>query len=362
MTGTVLVVEDDAAIRALVCDLLTLEGITPLEAGDAAAAMTVLSSYPVDLVLLDVSLPGLTGYSVIDEIRHTPALSTLPVLLLTAAGPGQLVAGLDRGADDYIAKPFAMEELRARVQAHLRAARRWHTRLRPRHVDVGDLVGTWRERRFDIAFQPVRDLQTMDAVGFEALARFHDGRPPREVFDAALEAGMGVELELAAAQAALEVAVTLPPASWVSINLSPRALLASAELQNSVAGCGHDLIIELTEHERVEDYPSLTAAARVLGPEVRLAVDDAGAGYASLSHVVALHPALVKLDRAWVDGISSDPVRQALVRGVLGVAEATGSAVVAEGIERDDDLLAVQSLGVGLGQGYLLGRPATAAA
>jgi EAL domain-containing protein (putative c-di-GMP-specific phosphodiesterase class I) len=234
--------------------------------------------------------------------------------------------------------------------------------VRPRSLPAADLVGTWRERRFDIAFQPVRDLGTMRAVGFEALSRFHDGRSPIEVFEAARDAGIGVELEMATAQAALEAASTLPVGTWLSINLSPRALLASEELQTGVVQCGRDLIIELTEHERVEDYPSLTAAARVLGPQVRLAVDDAGAGYASLSHVIALHPALVKLDRAWVDGISADPVRQALVRGVLGVAEATGSAVVAEGIEREDDLQTVQSLGVELGQGYLLGRPAMSAA
>src|SRR3954464_11626775 len=107
MSATVLVVEDDSAIRSLICELLALEGITALEARDAATAMSLLSTRAVDLVLLDVGLPGVTGYSVIDEIRHTPALLTLPVMLLTGGGPGQLVAGLDAGADDYIAKPFA---------------------------------------------------------------------------------------------------------------------------------------------------------------------------------------------------------------------------------------------------------------
>ena len=362
MSATVLVVEDDPAVRRLVCDLLDLDQLVALEAPDASAAMAILSSQRVDLVVLDVGLPGVTGYSVIDEIRHTPALSTVPVLLLTAAGPGHLVAGLDRGADDYIAKPFAIDELRARIHAHLRASERWRRRMAPPTLITDDVLAACRDRRFAMAFQPVRDLGTMQPVGFEALARFDDGRSPAEMFAAARVAGFGVELEIAAAEEAMVAAAALPADAWISINLSPAALLASAELHPRVAELSRGLIIELTEHERVEDYPALTAAARELGPQVRLAVDDAGAGYASLSHVIALHPALVKLDRAWVDGISDDPVRQALVRGVLGVAEATGSSVVAEGIERDDDLRAVRHLGVELGQGYLLGRPAHVAA
>jgi EAL domain-containing protein (putative c-di-GMP-specific phosphodiesterase class I)/CheY-like chemotaxis protein len=362
MAATVLVVEDDRSIRTLVCQLLALEGIAALEAEDAAGAMNQLSAHPVDLVLLDVALPGVTGYSVLEEIRHTPALSPLPVLLLTAGGPGHLVAGLAAGADDYIAKPFAVDELIARVQAHLRARDRWRASLRPAPQFATDVLAICRDRRFGIAFQPVRHLATMEAVGFEALARFHDGQPPHGVFAAAHDSGCGVELEVAAAAAAVQAAAELPPGAWLSINLSPAALLGAESLSAAVRDCGRDVIVELTEHERVEDYPALIAAAGALGPQVCLAVDDAGAGYASLSHVVALKPALVKLDRAWVDGISADPVRQALVRGVLGVADATGSTVVAEGIERNEDLSAVQALGVGLGQGFLLGRPALSAA
>jgi EAL domain-containing protein (putative c-di-GMP-specific phosphodiesterase class I) len=362
MPSTVLVVEDDAAIRALVRQLLTTEGLFTLEAADAPGAMQVLTAQSVDLVLLDVSLPGITGYSVIDEIRHTPALSTLPVLLLTGAGPGSLAEGLAAGADDYISKPFALEELTARVHAHLRASQRWQARISPPRYPAHDVLAVCAERRFTTVFQPVRDLESMSAVGFEALARFHDGGSPADVFAAAHDNGVGVELEIATACAALEAAADLPIDSWLSLNLSPAALLRSDELRAAVDDSGRRVIVELTEHERVEDYPALRAAAQRLGPDVTLAVDDAGAGYASLSHVVALHPALVKLDRAWVDGISSDPVRQALVRGVLGVAEATGSDVVAEGIEREDDLSTVRELGVGLGQGFLLGRPALATA
>lgn len=362
MAHRVLVIEDDADVRQLVCEVLALDGLIPIPAADGAAALTLMSELPIDLVVLDVSLPGRTGYSVLEEIRHTPALRTLPVVLLTGGGKHGLVAGLEAGADDYVAKPFNVDELLARIQAHLRARARWaEVTSDAGAIPTDALRALCSDRQFDIAYQPVIDLDSMLPVGHEALARFRDGRSPVEVFNAAHAAGLGVELELAAAGLALESAGHLPGSSWLSVNLSPGALLESGPLIPAIHNCSRPVIIELTEHERVEDYPALTRAASALGPDIRLAVDDAGAGYASLSHVVALHPALVKLDRAWVDGIGQDLVRQALVRGVLGVATATGSAVVAEGIEYASDLEVVQSLGVGMGQGYLLGRPTVAA-
>lgn len=362
MTHRVLVVEDDADMRGLVCDILALDGLTPVPVPDGTSALTCMSETPVDLVVLDVSLPGRTGYSVLDEIRHTPALRALTVVLLTAGGQHGLVQGLRAGADDYISKPFEVDELLARVHAHLRARERWRESVgRASTIPTAHLRALCEQRSFDIAYQPIVELISMNTVGHEALARFRDGQSPAEMFAAATAVGLGVALELAAAGLALESAGHLPADSWLSLNLSPAALLASEPLQAPIGLCSRPVIIELTEHERVEDYPALTKAAQRLGPAIQLAVDDAGAGYASLSHVVALHPALVKLDRAWVDGISYDLVRQALVRGVLGVANATGSAVVAEGIEQAEDLEVVQELGVALGQGFLLGRPTVAA-
>lgn len=361
MTHRVLVVEDDPDVRELVCQVLELDGLSAVPAVDGASALLLLSELPVDLVVLDVSLPGRTGYSVLEEIRHTPAWHTIPVVLLTGGGDGP-VSGLRAGADDYMSKPFDIDELLARVHAHLRARERWRqSRARAAGLSARQIQELCQEQAFDIAYQPVRDLESMRVVGHEALSRFPAGLAPEDVFSAAHSLGLGVDLELAAAARALESSLHLPLGCWLSLNLSPAALLASEPLQGAVSASSHPVIIELTEHERVEDYPALARAAAALGSDIRLAVDDAGAGYASLSHVIALHPALVKLDRAWVDGIHSDRVRQALVRGVLGVAAATGSEVVAEGIEHEVDLVAVQQIGVTLGQGYLLGHPALAA-
>jgi EAL domain-containing protein (putative c-di-GMP-specific phosphodiesterase class I) len=118
------------------------------------------------------------------------------------------------------------------------------------------------------------------------------------------------------------------------------------------------VIIELTEHERIDDYDAVRAAFARFGPSVRLAVDDAGSGYASMRHILSLQPSYVKLDIEWVRGIHNDPVRRSLVSGLSYFAEATGSELIAEGIESDEERAALLELGVKLGQGFLLGRPA----
>ena len=116
-------------------------------------------------------------------------------------------------------------------------------------------------------------------------------------------------------------------------------------------------MLEITEHVAIDDYERLRSAIAVLGPRVRLAVDDAGAGYASLRHILELAPSIVKLDIGLVRGIDSDPARQALIAGVGHFAAKRGIRLVAEGIETTEELATLRSLGVGYGQGYLLGRP-----
>jgi EAL domain-containing protein (putative c-di-GMP-specific phosphodiesterase class I) len=118
-----------------------------------------------------------------------------------------------------------------------------------------------------------------------------------------------------------------------------------------------EVILELTEHEVVTDYARIRDVARALGPRVSLAVDDAGAGYASMRHILELHPSTIKVDLGIVRGIDGDPARQALVAGLQFFAEQVGCIVVAEGIETEAERATLAKLGVGHGQGYFFGRP-----
>jgi EAL domain-containing protein (putative c-di-GMP-specific phosphodiesterase class I) len=118
-------------------------------------------------------------------------------------------------------------------------------------------------------------------------------------------------------------------------------------------------VIELTEHIDFGQYPGLQGAlVRLRKSGVRLAVDDAGSGYSSLTHILKLAPELIKLDRELVCGIDIDPVRRALVTALVLFAADTGAEILAEGIETSDELDVVRRLGVRYSQGYYLGRPA----
>jgi EAL domain-containing protein (putative c-di-GMP-specific phosphodiesterase class I)/CheY-like chemotaxis protein len=217
------------------------------------------------------------------------------------------------------------------------------------------------ERAFSPVFQPIVELVGSRIVGHEALTRFADGVRPDERFANALTVGLGLELELATIEAAVEASRVLPTGTWLSLNVSPTAVLAGAPLAPLLRAARHPLVIELTEHVPVNDYPELRRAIAGLGQGIRVAVDDAGAGYASMQHVVELRPDLIKLDISLVRGIDMDTARQALVAGMRYFAEQTTCLLLGEGIETAAERETLGRLGVSLGQGYLLGRPAPAA-
>lgn len=144
---------------------------------------------------------------------------------------------------------------------------------------------------------------------------------------------------------------------WVSVNASPALLLERDPLEQARAHVGRELVIELTEREEVEDYHALESALAALA-DTTLAVDDAGAGYASLRHILTLHPGFIKLDMTWVRNLQSDTARQAIVAGLSHFARLTDCRVIAEGVESESEAATLRRLGVELGQGYLFARPA----
>jgi EAL domain-containing protein (putative c-di-GMP-specific phosphodiesterase class I) len=209
-------------------------------------------------------------------------------------------------------------------------------------------------------FQPIFEIGTSRLVGHEALTRFDDGVAPDRRFANATAVGLGLELEFATLRVAIEASRSLPNRTWLSLNVSPAAALAGAPLARLLKGARHPIVLELTEHTAVHDYPGLRHAIAELGPDIRVAIDDAGAGYASMQHVVEIRPNLVKLDISLVRGIDADRARQALVAGMHYFAEETNCEMLAEGVETVAELTTLERLGVVLGQGYLLGRPAPA--
>jgi PAS domain S-box-containing protein len=218
-----------------------------------------------------------------------------------------------------------------------------------------------KNRSFHPVFQPFVELESGTVVGYEALTRFDDGEAPDQRFLQAHSIGLGSELEALCAEAALDAASELGPDIWLSLNFSPASLL-DGHAAKVVDGVTRPLVIEVTEHAQIKNYTAIRRALSEIG-NCQLAVDDAGAGYTSLSHILELQPDFVKLDISLVRDIDTNPARQAMIAGMCHFAAQSGTTLIAEGIETDAEANKLRELGVPLGeagmlgQGYLFGRP-----
>jgi PAS domain S-box-containing protein len=221
-------------------------------------------------------------------------------------------------------------------------------------AEIERMIG---ERAFTPVFQPIVRLADGKPIAYEALTRFADGNPPERRFADADSIGLGVELESVTIRAALDASCALPSDAKLSINVSPRFVLTPGAMAAVLEKASRAIVLEITEQEAIEDYAAFRKAIAGLGVAVDWAVDDAGAGYASLRHIIEIRPEYVKLDRGLVSGIGGDPIRQALVAGMLHFAASIGLRIIAEGIETDTERLTLSGLGVEFGQGYLFGRP-----
>ncbi|GAB5347667.1 sensor domain-containing phosphodiesterase [Alteriqipengyuania sp. 357] len=215
------------------------------------------------------------------------------------------------------------------------------------------------ERSLSIVLQPIHDLHAKSVAGFECLARFDcaTGRTPADWFHQAKSVQLGTDLEMLALETALAEAAKMPGDLYISINASPEAIM-SGRVARALEEAGNArIVLEVTEHEQVGDFAKLAAALKEIRPYAKIAIDDVGAGYAGLRYLVDLAPDLLKLDMSLTTNIDIDPARQALASAIVHFANAIGSDVVAEGIERAEELESLCDLGVRYGQGYHFAKP-----
>jgi PAS domain S-box-containing protein len=224
-----------------------------------------------------------------------------------------------------------------------------------RRIELVIAAGAFRP-----VFQPLVDLATRVPIGYEALTRFDDGTRPDLVFAEARRCGLEGALEVATLGAAIAAAETLPADRFLSLNVSPTLIQAGDALRDVLAARTRPIVLEVTEHDTIDDYGALRSAFVALGAGLRLAVDDAGAGVANFNHLVELRPQFVKVDIGLVRGVNADLTRQALIVSLLHFASATDCQVIAEGIETEAERAVLEGLEVPLGQGYLFGQPAEA--
>jgi EAL domain-containing protein (putative c-di-GMP-specific phosphodiesterase class I)/FixJ family two-component response regulator len=379
----ILVIDDEPANLALLRNLLTVQGLKHIyELADSREALASVVRIDPDLILLDLNMPGIDGYQVLEQLRSHTAGTYIPVLVLTADDSREAIRrALEFGARDFLAKPFDLQEATLRIR-NLLETRELHVTLRHHNLRLRNRVGKFeqtafverearketiarieqvlRDSAFRIVVQPVYQVPGNAIVGCEALARFpHEPiQSPDRWFADADGVGLGTGLELAAAASALTLLRVLPAPMFIAVNVSPAAAMAP-QLETLLEGvdCSR-VVLELTEHVPVEDYDAMRQMLRSLRSRgVRLAIDDTGAGYAGFRHLIGLQPDVIKLDISLTRDVDHDVARRALAAALVAFGRDIGAQVVAEGVENADELDTLVNLGVSWVQGYHLGRP-----
>ena len=214
--------------------------------------------------------------------------------------------------------------------------------------------------KVDIYYQPIFDVKTNKIAGFESLSRFitEPYRTPDVWFEEAAQVGLGEMLEMAAIEKAIKALDEFGESTYISVNTSPEYILngaVSRVLRNIDA---NRVVLEITEHSPVDDYAALRVALEPLRKRgIRLAIDDAGAGYSSFQHILELEADIIKLDISLTQNIHSEPRKYLLAKALCAFAKSIKCTIIAEGIETEEELSSLRELGVDKAQGYLLGRP-----
>lgn len=376
----VLIADDEAEVRDALADLIGSQGGLTIvgTAGDADEAARIAATTNPDVALVDVKMPGGGARAARDILEMSPRTRVLAlsayedratVLRMLAAGAvGYLVKGTPpeeivraigravRGQTSVSSEVMAgvVHELTSQLRREeVRAQEHDDRSARVRRAIAGEDLS--------LVYQPIFRLPSREAVGFEALARFagEPVRPPDVWFREAAEVGLGLELEIVATRMALEDLSRLPADAYLSLNLSHRAATSPRLLDELEGAPLRRVVVEITEHEQVEDYDELAAALEGLrGRGARIAIDDAGAGFASLRHTLRLDPDAIKLDISLTRGIDGDRGKRALARALISFAEEMRIEIVAEGIETEAELETLLALGARYGQGFFLARPA----
>ena len=376
----VLLADDEPGLRLALSELFSHEERVQLigTAADAEEAIRIAESWRPDVALVDVRMPEGGGPHATRGIsRVSPA--TRVIALSAYEDRANVLEMLRAGAVGYLVKGTGTDELLqgiekvARGGTSLSAAvmsgvvSELTTQLRREEIERtasdslrGDIErfvsghGVW------MVFHPIVELETRREIGREALARFGSipARPPDRWFADAAAVELGLQLELRTLTDALAALPKIPDDVFLSVNCSHRSA-ASPEVAERLEGVEDRIVLEITEHEAIEDYGALAEALAPLRERgLRVAVDDVGAGYASLRHALQLAPDMVKMDISLTRDVDRDPARRALAAALISFAGETGMAIVAEGIETPGELTALRELGIVYGQGFLLAMPA----
>jgi len=217
-------------------------------------------------------------------------------------------------------------------------------------------------------YEPIVDVRTKTVYGYEALARGpvgSDFHTPLHLFEAAGEEGLVFELDCLCRQSGLDGADGLPSGTRLFLNVRPTTIHDPAfkpdALIRTLERCRlrpTDMVLEISEQESIQNFDvfrEIRDEYKSLG--FQFALDDTGAGYASLQAVIELEPDFIKVDRALITKLDTDPAKQLLLTALQEVAGGLGAQIIGEGLDTLEELEMLGELGIPFGQGWLFGKP-----
>lgn len=370
--GRIVVLDDDVAVLGALTRVLRRAGHEVIAISDPYEAIARVKNGDVDVLVSDVSMPELDGIGVLHAVQG--ASPVVPVILVSgAATMDTAMRALDERAFALLSKPCDLAHLRSNVsrtlvEARTRRARKAEEdeRNRLRYEDIARRHREWT--LFDAAleqvfmvYQPICKASTRTVIGYEALVRSRhpEINNPGLLFAAAHRLGREQDLGRRIRNLAVQPFADLPIETMLFLNILKEDLEDEtfADAASPLMPHAHRLILELSEESRAtREVSDRLAEFRAHG--MRVAIDDLGAGYASLNSVAELEPEVIKLDMVLVRDVHLHPVRQRLVRALVSAAIELDVEVIAEGVETPEELACLRALGCDLFQGYLLARPA----
>jgi EAL domain-containing protein (putative c-di-GMP-specific phosphodiesterase class I)/CheY-like chemotaxis protein len=361
----ILLVDDDLNLLRALRRLMIRAGHEVFTADSGLEALQIADSERLDVAIVDQHMPGMNGMEVLQRLQNIQP-GCVRILASGRLDIPMIISAVNQGeVDRVLEKPISNDRLREVIQDALASrARRRHAMSeeirQERAIARQNLEACLPHIR--LALQPIL-RPDMSLFGFECLLRSQHPvlNNPLKVIQAAEHCGMFHAVSDQVMRCAAVWQQKLPSVN-LFVNLHPDELLNPGPLLESLQPLipfARQTVLEITEHNQIQrnsDWEASIEGIKARG--FRLAVDDLGAGYNSLSVLAALQPEFIKIDMSIVRDVDTDAYKQRLIRILTQLGEGTGSVVLAEGVETATELSTLLDCGVHLVQGYHLGKPA----
>ena len=373
----VLIVDDDDGIREILHEHLS-NAYCCVATGSARDALALMSLDPFDLIMTDIAMPAMTGLEMLPHVGKL-APDSVTVMISGQRTIDYAIDAMRAGAFDYISKPFDLSEVNdvvCRALAHGRRLRDGRDRARTLQDRATAVREALKRQEFIVYYQPQIEINSRKLVGAEALVRWqHPGLgllAPDDFISLAEESGTIVEIGALVLRTACAQTRQWQESGRsdfrVAVNVSPRQLLEANFVETVTEALSETklqpefLELEVTENSLMQNPDlAIKTLTKLRETGARIAIDDFGTGFSSLSYLKRLPLDSVKLDRSFVKDATIDPDDAALVMAIITLAHTLRLKVIAEGIEREDQLAFLRLMRCDEGRGYLVGRPAPSA-